>query len=487
MEPAGGSTSQQPRPALDYPIRLADPDAAGLLASASGLGPTAAQVLIHRGVHDVDEAKDYLDATLRRLSSPDMMADRDVAAERLAHAIRMEQSVVVFGDYDVDGTTSALILTEIVRALGGRVTTRIADRFLGGYGLSDAALDRCLADEPALIVTCDCGSSDHARIDRANAEGVDVIVVDHHLVPDEPLPALAFLNPHRPDCGFPYKGLCSAGLAFSLGAALRTRFEASLDLRQWLDLVAVGTIADLAPLTGDNRRLVRAGLKRLGSPTTRPGLRALRQVTKLPDSDRITARDVAFRIAPRLNAPGRLGDADLTLRLLEAGSVADALGLVEEVEQKNDERKALGTRATDEAKAQVEERYGSSPTGGVVVESHDWHRGVVGIVAARLVDAFAVPAVVIAFDGDVGHGSARTVEGFDVYSAIERGAAALEGWGGHRAAAGLTVRRSKLEAFRQSFTEASAEIDGSARARTPVDVELGGAFRVPTLEDLQRL
>ena len=198
-----------------------------------------------------------------------------------------------------------------------------------------------------MIVTCDCGSSDHERINRANSHGIDVIVVDHHLVPQEALPALAFLNPHRPQCGFAYKGLCSAGLAFSLGAALRTELKAELDIRAWLDLVAIGTIADLVPLTGDNRRLVRAGLKVLGSLRARPAFHALRQLAKLPESAQLTSRDVAFRFAPRLNAPGRLGEADLTLRFLQAKTARDAWSLVKEVERKNDERKSLTHRATE--------------------------------------------------------------------------------------------------------------------------------------------
>ncbi|MEM7436119.1 MAG: single-stranded-DNA-specific exonuclease RecJ [Myxococcota bacterium] len=461
--------------------------AAATLGRACDLGASAAQVLLHRGFGEPTEAHDFLDASLRGLSSPDTMADRAAAADRLARAVRNRERVVVFGDYDVDGTTSALILAEVLRALGGDAQIVIADRFRGGYGLSDAGLDRCLEADPAVLVTCDCGSSDHRRIERARDCGIDVLVVDHHLVPHEPLPALAFLNPNRPECGFGFKGLCSAGLAFSLGAAVRSELGAKIDLRPWLDLVAIGTIADLAPLTGDNRRLVRAGLRRLGSPGTRPALRALRQVTKLRDSPYITARDVAFRLAPRLNAPGRLGHADLTLRLLAADTAAEAWRLVEEVERANDERKALTAQATDEARAQALEVYGEAPEGGIVVASDAWHRGVVGIVAARLVDTWGVPAVVIAWDGDEGHGSARTPEGFDVYRAIAASADALEGWGGHRAAAGLSLHKARFEAFRSAFSAASAQTPTDVASPKAADVELGGVYGVPSIDDLCRL
>ncbi len=458
-----------------------------MLADACGLGLTAAQVLLHRGLRDADAARPFLDSTLRGLSSPEPMADRALASERIARAIRAKERIVVFGDYDVDGTTSAVILSEVIAALGGEVRTLIAARFRGGYGLSDQALDRCLAERPGLLVTCDCGSSDHERIARATASGIDVIVVDHHLVPEQALPAFAFLNPHRPECGFAYKGLCSAGLAFSLGAALRSELGAQLDLRAWLDLVAIGTIADLAPLTEDNRRLVRAGLRQIGMPNGRPALVALRQAAKIPESAQLTARDVAFRFSPRLNAPGRLGVADLTLRFLTAKTSKEAWGLLQDVEAKNEERKTLANRATEEARAQVRELYGEAPEEGVVVASGAWHRGVVGIVAARLVDAFGVPAVVIAFDGERGHGSARTTAGVDVYGALSQCASDLSAWGGHRAAAGLSLSSKALDSFRASFLQATQGVGSGEGPLVEVDVALGGAFRVPTVEDLQRL
>lgn len=380
-----------------------------------------------------------------------------------------------------------MILSEVIVALGGEARTLIADRFNGGYGLSEQALDRCLAERPGLLVTCDCGSSDHERIANARAKGVDVIVVDHHLVPEETLPAFAFLNPHRPECGFAYKGLCSAGLAFSLGAALRADMGAALDLRRWLDLVAIGTIADVAPLTGDNRRLVRAGLTAIGSPGGRPAFAALRQAAKIPESAQLTARDVAFRFSPRLNAPGRLGVADLTLRFLTAKTAKEAWGLLQDVEAQNEERKALTNRATEEARTQVRELYGDEPEEGVVVASDAWHRGVVGIVAARLVDAFAVPAVVIALDGEQGHGSVRTPADFDVYRAVAQCSSHLSTWGGHRAAAGLSLPEHALDSFRAAFLEATQGAGFGEAQPVEVDVALGGAFRVPTVEDLQRL
>jgi single-stranded-DNA-specific exonuclease len=458
-----------------------------MLADACDLGLSAAQVLLHRGVERADEAEPLLDATLRGLSSPEPMADRALASERIGRAIRTGERIVVFGDYDVDGTTSAIILSDIIRVLGGNVHTLIADRFRGGYGLSDAALTRCLEADPGLLITCDCGSSDHERIARARALGIDVIVVDHHLVPEETLPAFAFLNPHRPECGFADKGLCSAGLAFSLGAALRNEMDSKLDVRGWLDLVAVGTIADLAPLTGDNRRLVRAGLKRLASSGARPALQLLREAARIPESGDLTAQDVAFRFSPKLNAPGRLGEAELTLKFLTTQRLADARRLLGDIEARNDERKALGARATEEALAQAIELYGETPSHGVVLASPDWHRGVVGIVAARIVERLGVPAAVVAFDGEYGHGSVRTVGDFDVHSALEQCTKTLTAWGGHRAAAGLSVDATMLERFRAAFADASPRDTLNSSATVEIDLALGGPFRLPTSDDLRRL
>jgi len=429
----------------------------------------------------------FFHPNLKDLPSPFLFSSMEKATELVIDAVDSGADILIWGDYDVDGTTSAVILSQVITALGGEARTLIADRFRGGYGLSDEALERCLDERPGLLVTCDCGSSDHARIAQARARGVDVIVVDHHLVPEEALPAFAFLNPHRPECGFAYKGLCSAGLAFSLAAALRAAMSAKLDLRAWLDLVAIGTIADLAPLTGDNRRLVRAGLRTLGTAQSRPALRAMREAAKIKESAQLTARDVAFRFSPRLNAPGRLGAADLTLRFLMSKSPKEAWGLLADIEAKNDERKALADKATEEALAQAREVYGDSPEQGVVVASNEWHRGVVGIAAARLVDALRVPVAVVAFDGEHGHGSVRTTADFDVYRALSRCASDLGAWGGHRAAAGLSVERRALDAFRASFADASPAGSFAKTTVTEVDVEIGGAFRVPTLEDLQRL
>ncbi|MGE0786148.1 MAG: single-stranded-DNA-specific exonuclease RecJ [Sandaracinaceae bacterium] len=471
-------------------VREGDEARARELGARVGIGPAAAQVLLHRGVEADEDARDFLEPRLAGLTPPDAMADRAVASERLGRACRAKERIAVFGDYDVDGTTSAVILSGILERLGADVRPFVANRFEGGYGFSDPALDRVLECSPRVIVTTDCGSSDHARIARAKAAGVDVIVVDHHLVPTETLPALAFLNPHRPDCGFAYKGLCSAGLALSVGAAVRAELGADLDLRPWLDLVALGTIADVAPLDGDNRRLTKAGLLRLASPHARPGVVALREAARVRAGHPIGGVDVAFRLAPRLNAAGRLGDPEVTLRLLAAREIHEARMLAARIEQINQERKEITQRITFEAIEQVEAMYGPRVEGGIVVAHDGWHRGVVGIVAARLVERFDAPAVVIGIDDGVGHGSCRTPDGFSIYDAVARCRAHLSKFGGHAAAAGLSLDASKVDGFRSDFDAACR----ATRAALPpldatpwVDVVIGEDYPLPTSDELARL
>ncbi len=487
-----GSTQEAIEPAYRSRFHLLEGDAAaaGELGRALGVSAAIAQVLLHRGIVDVEQGKDFLDPKLSGLTAPEAMVDRELAAERLARAVRAREKVAVFGDYDVDGTTSAAIVGGILAMLGADVRVLVANRFEGGYGFSEPALARALDTGATLIVTCDCGSSDHERIASARARGVDVIVVDHHLVPEEPLPALAFLNPHRGDCGFPYKGLCSAGLALSIGAAVRSKVGSPIDLRPWLDLVALGTVADVAPLDGDNRRLTRAGLLRIASPRTRPGILALREAAKIRAGAPIGGVDVAFRLAPRLNAAGRLGDPGVTLRLLQAGTIHEARMLAARIEQINQERRQIERRITEEAIEQVHAVYGREVAGGIVVAAEGWHRGVVGIVAARLVDRFAAPAIVIATEGDVGHGSCRTPDGFSIYDAVAACKSCLSKFGGHAAAAGLSLPSHRVEELRARFDSVCrsmrselAPLDSTPR----IDVVIGADYALPSAHELALL
>jgi single-stranded-DNA-specific exonuclease len=437
------------------------------LARALSLTTTAASVLVARGRRDAGETTRFLDPRLAHLTPPDGMKDRDEAVDRIARAVSAKERVCVFGDYDADGVTAAALLTDVVRALGGEVVTVLADRFDGGYGLSGPALARVLGTGASLLITCDCGSSDHERLASVRRAGVDAVVIDHHRVPDEELPAVAFLNPHRPECGFPYKGLASVGLALSIAAGVRARLGVALDLRRWLDFVAIGTIGDVAPLDGDNRALVRAGLALLAR-AERPGVRALTAIAGC-GAGVLTGEDVAFRLAPRVNAPGRLAKPDVALSLLLATSEAEAERLAGEVEEHCTRRKEVERGVLAEALTQLADPV-LAALPGIVLAKQGWHPGVVGIVAGRLASRFGKPAVVIALDGPRGRGSARAPAGFSVYEALHRSRDALLGFGGHHAAAGVEVESHRVDALRERFA-AACEALGVPDTSTAFDAE----------------
>ncbi|MBI2392875.1 MAG: DHH family phosphoesterase [Deltaproteobacteria bacterium] len=441
---------------------------AARLRDALGLTHSVASVLAARGHDDPARTRRWLDLRLADLTPPERMIDRDAASERVADAVRRKERVIVCGDYDVDGITSAAVVTSAIRALGGDATPLLASRFDGGYGFSDRALQRVLEAKPTLVVTCDCGSSDHPRLDALRRAGIDAVVIDHHLVPPEPLPVVAFLNPHRPECGFPFKGLASCGLALSLAAAVRARLAAALDLRPLLDLVALGTVADVAPLEEDNRALVKAGLVRIAT-APRAGIEALAEVAGVKPGAAISGEDIGFRFAPRINAPGRLGSPDPSLQLLLASDRDEARALAGKLEQDTRARREIERKIFDAAVQQVGET-GQIERPSIVVAADGWNVGVVGIVAARLVERFGVPVIAIGLDGAEGRGSVRGPEGSRLYDALSRCREALVGFGGHQAAAGVHVAAREVERLRDLFAQACGDL-------ASVDPGLGEAGR----------
>lgn len=484
------SVAVKPR-AIDEGAHVLPPPAgadAERLAAALGLSTTVADFLQRRGHTDVSALERFMAPRLSHLTPPDAMADREAAAQRLADAVQRGETVCVFGDYDCDGITSAAIVTGVLRALGGTAVPLLASRFDGGYGVSASACQRIKSSGATLLVTCDCGSSDHATLADVVKAGLDVVVIDHHLVPDEPLPAVAFLNPHRPECGFPFKHLASCGLALSVMAAVRAKLNRELDLRPWLDLVAIGTIADVVPLVGDNRPLVRTGLERL-SRGGRPGVRALLELARVDATVALTGEDVAFRIAPRINAPGRLGPPDLALELLLADSVPAADAIAAQIEQLQVERRAIQDRMLREAIDEVE-REGWAERRAIVIGREGWNHGIVGIVAGRLVGRFGKPVIVVGFDGQTGRGSVRGPAGSRLHDALSSVSGVLERFGGHQAAAGVEVRLEKLGELREAFDAAYESIQpGTASELDPALITRLAKDDDPraVLRDLERL
>jgi single-stranded-DNA-specific exonuclease len=447
--------SDRVRPAeTRWKVRGANPDARRM-AIALGISGTFGELLWQLGHRDAQACRTFLEPKLSGLSSPDAMADRSKLAQRLVDAIRRRERICVFGDYDCDGITSAAILGQACERLGGDVAVELASRFDGGYGLGAAALERIRRLSPQVVVTCDCGSSDHRSLRELGRAGVDCLVIDHHLVPDEPLPALAFLNPHRPECGYPFKGLASCGLALSVVAELRTQLGCEFDLRSCLDLVAIGTIADVAPLTMDNRALVRAGLRLLDHPQ-RPGIRALMRRARIEPGSTITAEDVAFRIAPRLNAPGRLGSPMPALRLLLAKDDDEAEPFAAEIEALQTARRAQQDAMLEDAEAEIV-RQGWAGDAALVVGKEAYNVGIVGIVAGKLAERHGCPVVVYGAEGGLARGSVRGPREAALYDLVQKTADCLVRYGGHHAAAGLEVELSRLSEFRQRFVQACRE------------------------------
>lgn len=477
--------------AVAWRLRPADEDSARGLAAKLGMRGLTARILAARGFSTSELASRFLSPRLAELRPPVGMADLDRALERIARALRGNERVAVFGDYDVDGITSAAILIQLLRSLGLQVVTRMARR-ASGYGFSLGDATSFVEQGCTLVLTGDCGTSDHESLALCRDQGVDVIVIDHHHVPTGENSAYALLNSHRQDDTFAFKGLASCGVAFYLAAAVRSRLRAegdsrgdNLDPRALLDLVALGTIADLVPLVDENRILVAAGLREL-SAMRRPGIAALAGIAGITSAALGTA-DVSFRLAPRLNAAGRLGDSQLALDLLLASDKAEANRLATSLDDLNRERQRIQERIWSEAVAEAE-RHGDDAA--LVLGAEGWHQGVVGVVAAKLVEKYRRPVVIVGFDKGQGRGSARTMGGFDLYQGLSRCREHLSVFGGHPMAAGVGLPWENLSDFRAAFVAAARAHFASTPTVDTVEVDAIATLSeldMIQIEELERL
>ncbi len=428
---------------LRWVIALPDPAAETL-----GLPPPLAQVLWQRGVRDAAAARQFLRPQLRDLRDPFELPAMSAAVDRILAALAAGERIVIYGDYDVDGITASALLTRVLRAAGGHVANFLPLRQEEGYGLSADGCARCLHEHrPQLLIAVDCGTSSLAEIATLRQAGVDVIVLDHHEPPAELPACVALVNPKLDRAATP---LASVGVAFKLAHALAKNsaaVRAAVELRDHLDLVALGTVADLVPLTGENRILVRAGLDRLAA-SSKAGIQALREVAGVTGD--VKAGHIGFRLGPRINAAGRLADAMAALELLLTDDAAQAGRLAQLLDEHNRDRQAVQERIAKEALAAV------APDDRVIVVAHDeWHPGVIGIVASRLVQQYYRPAVVI---GAEGRGSCRSIPGFNIVAALRDCAPWLEKAGGHELAAGLTLKPGKLEELRRALNRLAAPL-----------------------------
>lgn len=435
------------------PRAVPDPAIADALASALSLPATVCRLLALRGYSEPDDAKRYLKPRLQELHDPFALAGMDVAAERVVRAIRNGERILVHGDYDVDGICAATLFTRVLRRLGAQVTPFVPHRITDGYDLSQAGVRAAAQAGASLILTGDCGIVAHDAIEAAASAGIDVIVTDHH-TPGEMLPrAVAVINPNRPDCNYPDKGLAGAGVAFKLCQAIAPEFGLDeQELWYYLDLVAVATIADLAPLVGENRALTRFGLKVL-KESRNPGLRSLLKTAGLAEHSTLAAGQISHVLAPRINAVGRMDDAARGVALLLEDDEARALEMAQGLEEENRIRQETDRATLSQALELLEKDFDPDRHRAIVLAAQGWHPGVIGIVASRVVEVLHRPTVLIALneDGTRGRGSARSIPGFHLYDALHSCAHHLERFGGHKYAAGLDIKAENIPALREEL------------------------------------
>ncbi len=440
------------------------------LAQALNIPEGIAYLLVQRGIETFEQARAYFRPDIAALHDPFLMQDMAVAVQRIEKALQQEERILIYGDYDVDGTTSVALLATYLKNLSNHIVTYIPDRYTEGYGISKQGIDFAADNECSLIIALDCGIKAIDKIEYANQKGLDFIICDHHRPGDQIPNAVAVLDPKRKDCAYPYKELCGCGIGFKLIQAIhhnrRGNFTALLP---YLDLVATAIGADIVPITGENRILAYHGLKVINQ-NPRPGFKAIIDQLK---KKKLSITDVVFIIAPRINAAGRMEHALRAVELLTATDKKMAQELAKGIEKFNADRKATDRRIATEALLQIEENNEQDRMTSVVYQE-DWHKGVIGIVASRLTETYYRPTLVFTKSGDKLSASARSIRGFDIYNALQACSAHIEQFGGHKYAAGLTLKEEDYEAFKEKFEEVvSATMDSQLMKRKLlIDMEL---------------
>jgi single-stranded-DNA-specific exonuclease len=449
----------------EWQILRPDPNAVENLAGILKCHPAIAAILVNRNIASPEDASNFLSASLNHLSPPFTLKDMDAGVDRILKAINRREKILIFGDYDVDGVTATTILLEFFRSVGADVSYYIPHRITEGYGLQGRHIMNCaLAKKIDLIITVDCGSGSYDAVAAANAAGIDVIITDHHVMPDTIPPAVAVINPMRSDCPSGFDDLAGVGVAFYLLICLRKQLRdenfwkdrPEPNLKSICDLVALGTLADMVPLTNNNRILAKTGLDII-STSPRSGMKALMRVCGI-DKRSVNSEDVVFGLAPRLNSAGRIERASLAVELLMTKSMDDAGQIANSLNHMNRKRRSIET----EMMAQIEDHLKANPSllrkNTLVLAHPDWHSGILGIVAARVVKKYFCPVVLITTADGVGIGSARSIPGVNLYDGLCACAGDLESFGGHSMAAGLKIRTEKIDRFESEFENVVGDI-----------------------------
>lgn len=430
---------------LDSP----QPDEVEKLAEAINVNPHLAALLIQRGIEDFERAKNFFRITMDQLHDPFLMKDMDLAVNRLSKAIDRKEKILVYGDYDVDGTTSVALMISFLKTHTDEIDFYIPDRYSEGYGVSEEGVEWAIKNKFNLIISLDCGIKAHKTIEIAKENGIDFIVCDHHTPDDTLPPAIAILDPKRKDCEYPYKELSGCGVGFKLvqGITEHNQWEHTA-LWPLIDLVAVSIAADIVPITGENRVLCAFGIKKL-EQNPRPGLRALIDIGNLKTP--ITVTGIVFGIAPRINAAGRIAHAHGAVDLLLSNDIEEANYMAGQINAKNEIRKETEQEIIAEALDMIKQEPEGKKT--TVLYKDDWHKGVIGIVASKCIEHFHRPTIILTQSNGKATGSARSVKGFDIHEAIGACSELLEQFGGHKYAAGLTLLPSNIKAFQDKFEE----------------------------------
>jgi len=441
----------------EWKISTSHQDKVQEISGELNIHPLIIQVLSNRGIEEKDSIYNFLHPSLKNLHSPFHMKDMDKAVDRITKAILNREKIVIYGDYDADGVTSTALLLDFLQGLGGNVSYSIPNRLEEGYGLNREALDQIAQSGTQLVITVDCGISNIQEIAYARMLGMDTIITDHHEIPVDLPPALAIVNPKQPGCRFPFKELAGVGVVFNLIIALRARLREMgfwknalvPNLKNYLDLVALGTVADMVPLADENRIFVKMGLTLL-TKGLRPGIAALKSVSGL-ETKEIKASDVGFKLAPRINAGGRIGVANDGVELFIARSRDTAQPFAERLNQNNHQRQRIEEQILSDVLKHIDIDSSLLQRKCLVLASSKWHPGVIGIVAARLVEQYLRPVILISLKDRIGKGSGRSIKEFNLYQGLESCRHLLQGFGGHKCAAGMTLLEDNITEFYTSF------------------------------------
>jgi len=450
------------------------------LAQELGVSLIISQILISRNIGTTDAAKKYLKPSLADLHNPFMMKDMQEGVRRLIKAIYAGEKIAIYGDYDADGVTSVVLLLRFLKDIGVTADYYIPNRISEGYGLHNKSVEQIKAAGVTLLITVDCGVSDCKQVALANSLGLDVIILDHHEMPNFIPAAVATINPHRGDCSFPFKNLAAVGVVFNFLIALRGSLRQDgfwadrtcPNLRNYLDLVALGTIGDISPLLDENRIFAKIGLE-LISEGSRVGVRALKEICGIDDQQVVDASKASFVLLPRINAAGRIASSREAVELLMTDDITEARVLAQKLDEYNRRRQALEKTIFQDIVKEVESRGNPDKLSSLVFASPDWHPGVVGIVASRLVERFSRPAILISLKDGIGKGSGRSVAEFNIYQGLKRCDSLLLAYGGHQFAAGISIREENIGEFARLLDEVIRDETDVTKfvSRTLIDVQ----------------